>query len=235
MEKAVTENVVGGESAAAPVPWRRWLALLGWGVLLALAAWFIWRDALRYFGLDEEVFGRFWPRRWWLLAHAAGGMTALLSGPFQFWSGLRRSRPRAHRWLGRVYVGSVLTVGVTALYLAFFIPESDGGRAAGGALFTLAALWLAATGLALAAIRRRRVASHREWVVRSYVLTFAFVTLRWWPDLPLVSGLGTPRDRFVVVAWVGWILPLLAAEVLMRRGWRRPTYARGASGPSRLN
>ena len=54
--------------------------------------------------------------------------------------------------------------------------------------------------------------------MRSYVLTFTFVTIRWWPDLPLLFVVETPRDRFVVVAWVGWILPLLAAEVIMRRG-----------------
>src|SRR6185436_8325414 len=37
-------------------------------------------------------------------AHTLGGMIAMLIGPFQFLTTVRRRYPAVHRWLGRVYL-----------------------------------------------------------------------------------------------------------------------------------
>jgi hypothetical protein len=199
--------------------WQRRLTLLGWGMLFLLALRFIERDVIRYFAFDETIFGRFWPRRMWLLAHSVGGMVALLSGPFQFWPGLRQRFLTVHRWTGRLYIiGTVLAAG-SALRLAFFIPSSEGGRAAGLALFVLALFWLTASAMGLVAIRSRLFEIHREWMVRSYVLAFAFVNIRWWFDLPLFSNIEAYTERVITVVWVSWSLPLFATEVILQ--WKR--------------
>jgi len=198
---------------------RSWLARLSWGLLILLALRYIARDPLRYFGLDADTFGRFWPHRIWLLCHISGGLLALCCGPFQFWSSLRRDWRRAHRLTGRLYLLGVLLAGATALRLALFIPESDGGWAAGVALFTLATVWLSTAALALLTIRRRQFTAHKEWVIRSYVLTFAFVSLRLWLDLPLISTAGTNTERIIFADWFAWILPLFITEALLY--WKR--------------
>src|SRR5277367_4915705 len=55
---------------------------------------------------------------WLLIPHIAGGLTALLSGPLQFSSRLRRRNPKFHRILGRVYVSSVFIAAPLAILMA---------------------------------------------------------------------------------------------------------------------
>ena len=62
------------------------LVFLAGGLFVVLAA-------LPYFALNEAQFDRYWPRRWWLLAHISTGIVALLSGPMQLWLGLSDQRP----------------------------------------------------------------------------------------------------------------------------------------------
>lgn len=56
-------------------------------------------------------------------------------------------------------------------------------------------------------------------MIRSYVLTFAFVNFRWWIDFPLISSAGTAAERLITISWLGWALPLFATEVALQ--WKR--------------
>ena len=197
---------------------RSAICAVAWTFIATLALRFIVRDALRYFTLDEHTFGRFWPRRAYLVPHIAGGMTALLLGPFQFWSGLRNRALGVHRWTGRLYLTGILLAASNAFYLAFFIPESDGGWMNGVSLFMLAAVWLASGAMAYVAIRNGRVQIHKEWMIRSYVLTFSFVNFRWWIDLPFISTIGTRVELIATIGWLGWTLPLFVTELVLQ--WR---------------
>ena len=152
------------------------------------------------------------------MAHSVGGTLALLSGPFQFWLGLRQRYLAVHRWIGRLYLAGTAFAAGSALHLAFFIPSSDGGTATGLALFTLAVFWLTASSMALVAIRGRLIQIHKEWMIRSYVLAFAFVNFRWWSDFPILSN-GAYTERAITMAWVGWALPLFVTEVFLQ--WNR--------------
>jgi uncharacterized membrane protein len=198
---------------------KRALVLVLWSAIILLALRFLARDAFKYFRFDETIFARFWAHRFWLMPHIVGGMLALLLGPFQFWSGLRRRALRFHRWTGRVYVFGVVLAAGSAFHLSFFVPSSDGGWVVGLSLFTLAAVWLTSAMMAIRSIRNGRVETHKEWMIRSYVLTFAFVNFRWWVDLPVIATLGTPTERLTAVVWTGWTLPLFVTEVVLQ--WKR--------------
>jgi Predicted membrane protein (DUF2306) len=79
----------------------------------------------------------------------------------------------------------------------------------------LALAWIATTGLAYAAIRTREIGLHREWMIRSYVVTFGFVFFRLWLD-PLMSlGIATRPEIVSAVSWMCWALPLLVTEVVL--------------------
>ncbi|MCP1677272.1 hypothetical protein J2T57_004451 [Natronocella acetinitrilica] len=184
------------------------------GVLAWLALRFWLGDALPYLlNQNEDVFGRFWPHRAALVLHIVGGTVALFMGPFQFWSGLRRRSLTVHRWTGRLYIGGVLLSSTAGFFLA---PANYLGLSFGAGLIALNFAWLLSIGMAYAAIRLREITVHRDWMIRSYVLTFSFVTFRFLFELPAVRALGTPAEVGGAAIWVSWVIPLLLTEVVIQ-------------------
>jgi uncharacterized membrane protein len=169
----------------------------------------------------------FWPRRTGLIFHLTGGALAISIGLVQIWLGLTNRANKLHRVLGRIYGIGVLVGSLGGFYLALTIPDHP---AYSGGLFMLCVAWVLTTGMALYAIRTRRFEQHREWMLRSYTVTFAFVTyrlasdwLRRWiqvPEDPVADQLDT------LLAWACWAVPLLVAEPLIQlRSMRRPARA----------
>lgn len=72
--------------------------------------------------------------------------------------------------------------------------------------------------MAYRAIRNRQIQAHREWMIRSYVLTWSFVGCRI-PDLAVVQSLGPGGDTALL--WATWSIPLFLTEVALT--WRRST------------
>lgn len=148
-----------------------------------------------------------------LSAHLLGGLTALAIGPWQLNSRLRARALGRHRWLGRAYVIAVLVGGAGALGLA---PLSQEGLVTHIGFGMLAVLWLFATLQAYLRIRAGDQVRHREWMIRSFALTLAAVTLRLY--LPLSQIVGIPfGDAYQAVAWVCWVPNLVVAEWLILR------------------
>ena len=190
-----------------------WGRLAGLGGVAAIALFFILVAAVPYLTLSQQRFGVYWPRRGWLLLHIAGGMVALLAGPVQLWLGLSRRQLAFHRTLGLVYAASVALSSVAAFYLAF---HTDFGWVFGMGLSGLAVAWISTTGLALLAIRRRVIVQHQEWMIRSYVVTFAFVTFRAVEGALGAAGVGTAPERIAAMSWFCWAVPLLMTECLLQ-------------------
>jgi hypothetical protein len=185
-------------------------------LLIALAAaalWFIVRKVALYTRYDPQTYDVLWPRRGGLIAHLAGGMVAILTGLVQLWLGLTGRTSRLHRMLGRVYVGSVLVAAPAGAYLAL---TATGGFAYGAGLFGLAFAWLLTTGMAVIAIHRRVIRQHREWMIRSMIVTFAFVTFRAAEPALLAANLGPADQIDTFLAFASWCLPLLIAEPLLQ-------------------
>lgn len=180
-----------------------------------VAARFIWHYAVPYFRFDPKQFDYYWPHRFRLITHISGGILALLCGTLQLWTGLRQRAMTFHRWTGRIYLVGV-SVGIAG---AFLMTLSTTPKSFGVALRGLAIAWLLTTGIAWAAILRGRVAMHKEWVMRSYLVTFAFVTFRVMTDnLPSVTARlgGSPDDALANVTWLSWLVPLAVYEVILQ-------------------
>ena len=143
-----------------------------------------------------------------LLAHFAGGGLALAVGPFQFLRSQRARRPALHRWLGRLYVAAIVAGGSAGLVLAFF---SQGGAVAHAGFGLLAAAWLLTTTAAYLRIRRGDVAAHRQWMIRSFALTLAAVTLRIYLPASQAAGISF-EAAYPVIAWACWLPNLVVAE-----------------------
>ena len=148
----------------------------------------------------------------WFRLHVIGGATALALGPFQFVPGLRALRPGLHRCSGRLYVAGIAVGGIGGLYMA---PLSYGGNITHIGFGILALVWLATTSMALRAALIGHFDAHRRWIVRSYALTFAAVTLRLWligfaTTLPLETA-------YQIVSWLAWVPNLAFAEIYLRK------------------
>ena len=148
-----------------------------------------------------------------LIPHTVCGLIALLAGPVQFWSRFRQRHLKFHRVLGRVYVSSVFVSAFTGIALA-------AGRSGLPGTSMQAAAWIVCTTAAVITARNHQIAQHRQWMVRSYAVTFTFVSsrvLNLWPRY--WSHLG---DSF---AAVGVIAFTLASLLLVDLGlnWRELT------------
>jgi uncharacterized membrane protein len=162
----------------------------------------------------------------WLIVHVAGAATALLLGSLQF---LPRFRPgRVHRYIGRVYVAGALVGGVGGLFLAL---GSTAGPVATAGFGSLAVLWLVTTSIGWSNARARRYEAHRAWMIRSYALTFAAVTLRLY--LLAVPMLGLPiLDSYRAISFLCWVPNLLVAEIYLATIARRVATDFGRLGTS---
>jgi hypothetical protein len=162
----------------------------------------------------------YWTQRAWLLTHMTGGMVALLTGPFQFWTGFRARFARLHRWSGRLFLGGVTVGSIGAYHMAIV---TTFGWALGFSLFWLATAWVTTAGMAYYAILKGHVAIHKEWMVRAYVVTFAFVTFRILSDYGPTSHLLPEGDTSITIGWASWVIPLLITEVILQlRRMRSP-------------
>lgn len=181
---------------------------------LAFGVYFIVRHIPRYFIITKDSYGPyFWPRAWWLLPHIVFGLLAITIGPLQLWSRIRENHKKFHRLAGRVYLVGVAGGSVAAIGLVLTAGHTLAYRSG---LFFLALAWIGTTGMAFAAIRRRHIAQHRQWMIRSYVVTFAFVTVRFVADIvhaidPKHSGFGSG-----LAAWACWAVPLLITEMVIQ-------------------
>jgi uncharacterized membrane protein len=112
-----------------------------------------------------------------LIPHILGGIIALLVGPLQFWSRFRQRHLKFHRVLGRIYVIAVFIGAFTGIALSAGRPGMPGTS-------VQAAAWVICTTAASVTARRRQITQHRQWMVRSYAVTFTFVSsrvLNLWP------------------------------------------------------
>lgn len=145
--------------------------------------------------------------------HVFGGVVALLVGPLQFVRFIRARWPAFHRASGRIYVaacaigapsGLVLALGTTAgpmVSVGFGIP------AVLCALFTWFG-WRAAV--------ERRFGDHADWMLRSYAVVAAAITLRLL--IPAAAFLDLDfLAAYRVNSWLAWIANLALVEYVIRR------------------
>lgn len=185
---------------------------LGWGLMtflsLGVGAYGFFHVGTGFVYVPAEVSsnGFFSPAG--LQIHIAASALALTLGPFQFLTTIRAKAPALHRWSGRLYVAACVCGGLAGGAIAMF---SSSGAMAGLGFLALAILWLTSTSLALRAALRRDFRGHERWMIRSFALTFAAVTLRIY--LPIGINLsGEFALPYTIIAWMSWVPNLLIAE-----------------------
>jgi hypothetical protein len=150
-----------------------------------------------------------------LYVHALGGLAMLSLGAAALYIGWTKRAFKRHRWFGYGYLAIGGAGAAAALVLSVQAPHEP--RSLYVATGTLAAAWLAVAAMAWRAARNRRFDSHREWMVRSYLLTWTFVGCRMANLLSLFPALGP--EAVTAQIWMFWIVPYLLCEMALQ--WRR--------------
>jgi uncharacterized membrane protein len=159
-----------------------------------------------------------------LPVHISAAAFALILGPFQFLRSVRTRAPRLHRWTGRGYITACLIGGVAGGSIAL---GSTAGPVAGWGFLFLAVAWVAATLMAWTSALRRDFTAHERWMVRSFALAFAAVTLRIYIPLGIMATGGEFFPAYRVIAWASWVPNLVVAEAWL---WaKRPRALRVAA------
>jgi uncharacterized membrane protein len=130
-----------------------------------------------------------------LIPHVLSGTIALVAGPVQFSSRIRQRYLKFHRVLGRMYVISVFIGASTGIALAAGRPGLPGTA-------MQATAWIVCTTAAFLTARNRQIVQHRQWMARSYAVTFTFVSsrvLNLWPAY--WSHLGDTLSAVGVIAF----------------------------------
>jgi uncharacterized membrane protein len=214
---------------AGPIRQRHDLAwkIPAWLLLLGLIAHYILRDALHYlFQFNAASFGDFWSERWIIRTHVAVAMTMVLLGPLQFWTGFRVRHRALHRAAGFGFLVSGTTAACGALYMG--LHPREGGVLYGFGLFLNGLFWLMAAAMAWYAIRAGQLQVHKEWMVRTYVLTCAgFVGARVVTDMTFIGERIGTSTLFDLSSWLNWTVPLMLTEIVIQlRAMRRSARVR---------
>jgi hypothetical protein len=204
--------------------WTFWsvMAFLSIGV----AGYAFFHVATQFVNLPPPIKQNGFPSPLGLETHIAASGVALLLGPFQFLPGLRRTQPRVHRWMGTIYVLACLIGGAAGGSVALF---STSGPIAGWGFLGLAVAWFGTTSMAFIKAKQRDFTSHERWMIRSFALTLAAVTLRLYLPIGLTID-PTFTAPYRIIAWACWVPNLLIAELwLMTKRRPKPKAAAAAA------
>jgi hypothetical protein len=176
-----------------------------WLVMGLLAAFVFGRIEVPYLNPLNGLRAHHLQIRWLLLPHMLFGSIAMLLGPLQFSSRLRRARSGLHRILGRLYVACVAVSAPMAILIPIYLAQN---RLYVVGTVMHAGTWLVVTLAAAAFAWQRRLAQHRQWIVRSYALTFSFVIVRIFSHYTVLSD-----DAFALADVTITLLLLLLADL----------------------
>lgn len=192
--------------------------------LLILYSWFLWlmlKITFQYVPIKTDVaflaikqdYIHLWHYRVAFFVHVFSAILVLLAGYTQFSDALRVRFPLWHRRAGWLYViVTLFLAGPSGFIIGMY---ANGGLSSQIAFCLLAVLWMVFTAIALYKIIKKQVFEHRLLMIRSFSLALSAITLRAWKYILVSLFHPKPMDVYQLVAWLGWGLNLLIAELII--------------------
>jgi hypothetical protein len=151
--------------------------------------------------------------------HVFFGAVSIIVGWAQFVDSWRQKQPIVHRWLGRIYVGSVM-ISAPAVFIVG--SHSTGGAIPAAGFSGLALFWIASTASAVSAIRGspRQLVGHQKAMILSYAMTLSAVSIRIYLGI-IIGATGDSALALQIGSWLCWLPHLVPVYFLWRRIDRR--------------
>lgn len=173
------------------IPWHPQAAFLS-----------IKQDALKYPWYESVFF-----------VHVFSSFLLLPVGFFQFSSAFRKRFPGFHRVAGKIYVFMTLIfVAPSGFFMGLL---ANGGWTSQLAFCLLAFCWFWTTLKGWLEARNKNWKEHRNWMIRGYALMLSAITLRAWKVILVYLFHPHPMDVYRIVAWLGWVLNWILAELIL--------------------
>jgi uncharacterized membrane protein len=145
--------------------------------------------------------------------HVYTSFFVLVLGGVQFSKRLRTLYPKTHRAVGKLYLGILFFFSApSGLYMGY---HANGGLTAQISFCILGLLWIFFSYKALVFAKNGNWIQHRNFMYRSYALTLSAISLRLFKWLIAVCFGLPPMSTYQIVAWMGWLVNLLIAELLI--------------------
>ncbi len=157
-----------------------------------------------------------------VMMHIGSAVVIMLSGAVQLVPGVRDRFPVFHRWNGRVYMLTAVTLSVAGLYMTWIRGSVGNTMLHLSSTLNAVLIWLGA-GMALHYALARDFKTHRRWALRLFLVTSAswFFRLMIFLYFLLLGSrgldptmLGSPV--FIYMSFAQYLLPLAVLEVYLR-------------------
>ena len=147
--------------------------------MIALASLYVLYHNERFLiDSNHPAWQHYGPFKWWLLPHGVFGAIVLLLAPLQFSERLRQRYTKAHRVMGRLYVGGAILLAPLGAYIQYYQERMGAPRSFTVLAIVDAAMLMGATTIAFVFAFRRKIALHRQWATRSYAIALVFIAAR---------------------------------------------------------
>jgi hypothetical protein len=148
--------------------------------------------------------------------HITSSMLVLAAGLPQFLPSFTKKYVSFHRWSGKVYVFGVLAFAApSGLILALF---ANGGIASKTGFTMQCIVWWCCTFMAYKKIREKNFKEHIAWMIRSYAVTLAAMSLRTETYVMYYIFHTKPIETYVTITWLSWVGNIFIAETLLAFG-----------------
>jgi uncharacterized membrane protein len=153
--------------------------------------------------------------------HIASAAVIMLAGAVQLIPGLRNRFPRFHRWNGRIYMLTALTLSVAGVYMTWFRKTVGDVPQHLGSTLNAILIWLCAA-MALRYAIGRDFRAHRVWALRLFLVVSASWTLRisFFLILAIFGPVGFDPATFsgpflTFMAYAQYLVPLAILELYL--------------------
>lgn len=152
-------------------------------------------------------------------SHVFSSVLVLVAGIVQFSTWVRVRFPIIHRKIGILYVTTILLISAPSGFIMAI--HANGGIPSKISFALQALLWLFFTWSAFRSALQKNWEKHRAMMIRSFALTLSAVSLRAFKWLIVhIWGL-PPMDTYQIVAWLGWGVNFVIAEIVISIGKRK--------------
>jgi hypothetical protein len=178
-------------------------------MLRTIIGYMSFRDDVQFLLLKQAYIHNYvWKTAFYI--HVFSAIIALLAGFTQFSKDILKDYRGLHRLIGKIYVADVLLINFPAgMIMGIY---ANGGYIGKTAFILLDCLWFWFTYMAYVTVRKRDFVRHKEYMIRSYALTFSAIMLRTWKIVIGHLFVIDLAHLYVLDAWMGFVPNVLVAE-----------------------
>jgi hypothetical protein len=155
--------------------------------------------------------------QWGFYVHIVSAWWVMGIGVFQFWPFFFQKYALWHRLLGKIYIFSILALAApSGFVLALY---ANGGLSVKVGFGLQCFVWWLTTWVAWREITFRHPQRHVEWMLRSYAVTLAAMSLRLASYVMVYVWHTKPIETYLTVTWLSWVGNLFIAEGLIYAGF----------------